>query len=499
MRLLLVLRPSALPPGGGDAKKSELTAVVRNWTGVSDLIPHGNVLVLDTDPTRAQRIALFLNFFGYSPSLHDPDQALDPMQISRSSLTGVVLVGPRTSARAIAWTRVLDDQVPDLAVMHWEGSGSQTLADIVGAPKVEGDLLPTGNTEHVRSLIELIGQVAPFNTTVLILGESGTGKERVARSVHANSKRRTGAFVPVNCGAIPSELMESELFGHEKGAFTGALSTRKGRFELAEGGTLFLDEIGDMSLDMQVKLLRVLQERSFERVGGSKTIACDVRIVAATHRNLKEAVAQGRFREDLYYRLNVFPLEVPALRHRLGDLPMLLSELIEDVRRNSGTSVRFSSATTRLLAHYRWPGNVRELANLVERMAIMHPDGSIDPADLPADFRAELPVDLTLDPIMDAGHERTGVLDQSRVSAQAAELDQTEFAGDELVVGPGCAEPSVDLKQHLQQIERELIAHALERARGVVAEAARMLKVGRTTLVEKIRKYDLDADASKVA
>lgn len=463
------------------------------------MIPHGNVLILDTDRSRAQRIALFLNFFGYSPNRHDPDRALDPLVVHASSLTGVVLVGSRTAAHVIAWTRVLKDQVPDLAVMHWEGSGSQTLADIVGAPHAEDGLLPTGSTEHVRSLVELIGQVAPYNTTVLILGESGTGKERVARSVHANSRRRTGAFVPVNCGAIPSELMESELFGHEKGAFTGALSTRKGRFELAEGGTLFLDEIGDMSLDMQVKLLRVLQERSFERVGGSKTIACDVRIVAATHRNLKEAVAQGRFREDLYYRLNVFPLEVPALRDRLGDLPMLLSELMEDVQRNSGTSVHFSSATIRLLTHYRWPGNVRELANLVERMAIMHPGGRIDPADLPADFRVDLPVDLSDDLSTDTGLEQTGAVNQGRVSVQVDQLDQAESTGSDLLTDLDGAELSVDLKQHLQQIERELIEHALERSRGVVAEAARMLSVGRTTLVEKIRKHDLDAGASKVA
>lgn len=372
--------------------------------------------------------------------------------------------------------------------MYWEGGGSQTLADIVGAPEVDQGFMPTGSTPRIQSLIELIGQVAPFNTTVLILGESGTGKERVARSVHANSRRRTGAFVPVNCGAIPSELMESELFGHEKGAFTGALSTRKGRFELAEGGTLFLDEIGDMSLDMQVKLLRVLQERSFERVGGNRTIQCDVRIVAATHRDLKQAVAEGSFREDLYYRLNVFPLEVPALRDRLGDLPGLVSELTRDVERTSGTSVRFSGATMRLLARYQWPGNVRELANLVERMAIMHPGGTIDPINLPADFRAGVGEQVELQVEMSAPAGDT--------HAEVRTGRSTDEPGER---HPEETELSVDLKQHLQQIERELIEHALERSRGVVAEAARLLNVGRTTLVEKIRKYELDADASKVA
>ncbi|MEM8768379.1 MAG: sigma-54 dependent transcriptional regulator, partial [Pseudomonadota bacterium] len=322
---------------------------------------------------------------------------------------------------------------------------------------------------------ELIGQVAPFNTSVLILGESGTGKERVARSIHVNSNRK-GAFVPVNCGAIPSELMESELFGHEKGAFTGAVSARKGRFELAEGGTLFLDEIGDMSLEMQVKLLRVLQERSFERVGGNRTINCDVRIVAATHRNLKSAVAEGRFREDLYYRLNVFPLEVPALRERLADLPLLVEELVTEVNRTSGTSVRFSTNAVQALARYHWPGNVRELANLVERMAIMHPGRTIAAVDLPADYRGKDP--------QESADEVAAVLTEDVPEAAALLTSVDE---------------GVDLKQHLQQIERELIEHALQRASGVVAEAARMLNVGRTTLVEKIRKYDLDADSSKVA
>jgi sigma-54 specific flagellar transcriptional regulator A len=361
--------------------------------------------------------------------------------------------------------------------MHWDGQGEQTLADI--APPADAELLPTGSTPGIRSLIDLIRQVAPFNTSVLILGESGTGKERVARSIHANSDRSEGVFVPVNCGAIPSELMESELFGHEKGAFTGALSARKGRFELAEGGTLFLDEIGDMSLEMQVKLLRVLQERSFERVGGNRSISCNVRIVAATHRDLKQAVAEGKFREDLYYRLNVFPLKVPALRERIGDLQMLVGELTAEVERNSGVSVGFSTGAMRQLASHQWPGNVRELANLVERMAIMHPGRTVEPGDLPADYQTDVPDD----PRMEVA-----------AAASAAEEVVASNAAPE-----ASEELSVDLKDHLQQIERELIEHALQRSKGVVAEAARMLSVGRTTLVEKIRKYDLDTDATKVA
>ncbi|MEM8769586.1 MAG: sigma-54 factor interaction domain-containing protein, partial [Pseudomonadota bacterium] len=251
------------------------------------MIPHGNVLVLDTDPTRAQRIALFLNFFGYAPRIHDPDKTLNEALTNASEgpvvalgnatetsppaddavIAGVVVLGERSDPRVAAWLEELETCRPELATLHWDGQQSQTLAEVIGpGPGAQSQqLYPTGRTPAVGQLVELIGQVAPFNTSVLILGESGTGKERVARSIHVNSNRK-GAFVPVNCGAIPSELMESELFGHEKGAFTGAVSARKGRFELAEGGTLFLDEIGDMSLEMQVKLLRVLQERSFERV-----------------------------------------------------------------------------------------------------------------------------------------------------------------------------------------------------------------------------------------
>jgi len=444
------------------------------------LIPHGNVLVLDVDRTRAQRIALFLNFFGYSPSIHDPDRPLEDRMVSGQSLTGVIVVGPRDAPVVSAWLATVETIAPDIALLHWEGRVDQTLAEFAGARTEDRGLLPTGSSAGIRTLIELIGQVGPFDTSVLILGESGTGKERVARSIHAHSSRSDGVFVPVNCGAIPSELMESELFGHEKGAFTGALSTRKGRFELAEGGTLFLDEIGDMSLDMQVKLLRVLQERSFERVGGNRTIRCDVRIVAATHRDLKQAVAEGRFREDLYYRLNVFPLEVPALRNRMVDLPVLIDELVTEVERNSGATVRFSAACMRQLTCHRWPGNVRELANLVERMAIMHPGRTIEPADLPNDYRGDVPDDPRLE-----------------MAAAASVFDAFEDAQAPEPVED--AELSVDLKEHLQQIERELIEHALQRSKGVVAEAARMLNVGRTTLVEKIRKYDLVTDASRVA
>ncbi|RMD79163.1 MAG: sigma-54-dependent Fis family transcriptional regulator, partial [Gammaproteobacteria bacterium] len=244
-----------------------------------------------------------------------------------------------------------------------------------------------GNSRAIREVRRLIEQVAPTEATVLILGESGTGKEVVARNLHYYSPRRHKPFVPINCGAIPKELLESELFGHEKGAFTGAITARQGRFELAEGGTLFLDEIGDMEMAMQVKLLRVLQERVFERVGSNKPIRADVRIIAATHRNLEQAIADGRFREDLYYRLNVFPIEMPPLRERREDIPLLIQELITRLEHEKRGSVRLTQAAVMALCQYHWPGNVRELANLVERLVIMHPFGVVDVGDLPEKFR----------------------------------------------------------------------------------------------------------------
>ena len=228
---------------------------------------------------------------------------------------------------------------------------------------------PTGNSVAVQRLRRMIGQVAPFDTTVLVLGESGTGKEVAARAIHQQSARRDGPFVAINCGAIPPDLLESELFGHEKGAFTGALTARKGRFEMAEGGTLLLDEIGDMSMPMQVKLLRVLQERSFERVGGNQTIKCNVRVVAATHRHLEDRIAEGSFREDLFYRLNVFPIDMPPLRERRDDLPALVETIAGQLARTGRGEVRFARDALAALAGYAWPGNVRELTNLVERLA----------------------------------------------------------------------------------------------------------------------------------
>lgn len=330
-----------------------------------------------------------------------------------------------------------------------------------------------GNSRAVRRVRQLMEQVANSDATVLILGESGTGKEVVARNLHYHSNRRNKPFVPVNCGAIPSELLESELFGHEKGAFTGAISARQGRFELADGGTLFLDEIGDMSMNMQVKLLRVLQERSFERVGSNKTVTADVRVVAATHRNLEQLIKEGKFREDLFYRLNVFPIEMPPLRDRAEDIPLLLNELIARLEHEKQGSVRFTPAAIMALCQYRWPGNVRELSNLLERLVIMFPYGVIDMKDLPEKFQ------FHVEPGMEA------TLPAS-VLAQEPAMPRMEL-NDE----PRLPREGIDLKEHLNNLEITLIKQALDEAGGVVAHAAKRLNMRRTTLVEKLRKHGI--------
>ncbi|HNC68936.1 MAG TPA: sigma-54 dependent transcriptional regulator, partial [Pseudomonadales bacterium] len=288
---------------------------------------------------------------------------------------------------------------------------------------------------------------------------------------------RAAPFVPVNCGAIPADLLESELFGHEKGAFTGAITGRAGRFELARGGTLFLDEIGDMPLAMQVKLLRVLQERSFERVGGSQSIDADVRIVCATHKNLEGMIADGTFREDLYYRINVFPIEMPALRERTDDLPLLIAEINRRLEREQREGVRFSPSALASLERHAWAGNVRELANLVERMAIMHPGAVIGVRDLPQKFRH-------LDEQEEQLLEQQAELAAASVPPSPAPVVRTETLGLLPING-------LDLKEFIQDLERGLIVQALDDCGGVVARAAERLRLRRTTLVEKMRKYDL--------
>ena len=325
-----------------------------------------------------------------------------------------------------------------------------------------------GCSRGITGVRDLIMRVAPADATVLVLGETGTGKEVVARNIHYHSGRRNGPFVALNCGAIPPELLESELFGHEKGAFTGALTTRKGRFELAEGGTLFLDEIGDMRLDMQVKLLRVLQEQQFDRLGGASSLKVDVRIIAATHRDLEEMVAAGTFREDLYYRLNVVPIEMPPLRERREDIPLLISELNNRLVGRGMSARGFSDDALKVMMSYDWPGNVRELANVVERCSILVADPEAGLSDLPAKIK-----------------RATGV-------AESVAPIETPPTNGLLFDLSAAMDEGVQLKGLLETLEVRLISQALDRSEGVVAQAARLLGLRRTTLVEKIRKFGID-------
>src|SRR5690348_3774375 len=276
--------------------------------------------------------------------------------------------------------------VESILASELKGSEAKTSSGSV-TPITAAVRLPTGTSSAIRDVIALIRQVAAFDSTALVLGESGTGKEVVARAIHDLSPRRNRPFVAVNCGAIPADLLESELFGHERGAFTGAVSARKGRFEIAEGGTLFLDEIGDMSPTMQVKLLRVLQERVFERVGNQAPMRCNVRIIAATHRNLEESIQRGTFREDLFHRLNVFPIDMPPLRKRAEDLPLLVRELVAQNVSDGRGKVQLAPRTLAALALHSWTGNVRELGNLIERLSIITAGRTVDVEDLPLKYR----------------------------------------------------------------------------------------------------------------
>jgi sigma-54 dependent transcriptional regulator, flagellar regulatory protein len=387
--------------------------------------------------------------------------------------------------------------------------------------------LPTGTSAAIRDVIALIRQVAAFDSTALVLGESGTGKEVVARAIHDLSPRRGRPFVAVNCGAIPADLLESELFGHEKGSFTGAIAARKGRFEIAEGGTLFLDEIGDMSPSMQVKLLRVLQERVFERVGNHVSIRCNVRIIAATHRNLEDSIARGTFREDLFHRINVFPIEMPPLRSRSEDIPLLIRDFVAHNMAEGRGRLQISQRALAALALHSWSGNVRELGNLVERLSIVCSNRVVEVRDLPPKYRP--PEDWTLEvkaldstlcvSALDDASQAIAVEEEVSLSDEGA-LTMLESEGFE----PQPLEPSrlaptaieaatldpfaaltilpqegLDLRAHLLSIERRLVEQALERSNGTVAHAARLLNLRRTTLVEKLRKLGMAADAVETA
>src|SRR6187401_1202233 len=304
-------------------------------------------------------------------------------------------------------------------------------------PKDDGVQLPSGVSPAISAVNRLIAQVAPYDSTVLILGESGTGKEIAARAIHAASPRRHRPFVAVNCGAIPAELLESELFGHEKGSFTGAITTRKGRFEIAEGGTLFLDEIGDMSLPMQVKLLRVLQERVYERVGSNVSSQCDVRIIAATHRNLEESIVRGNFRGDLFYRLNVFPIEMPTLAMRIEDLGVLIDDFVSLAASRGRPRLQLKDETLEALSAYPWPGNIRELSNLIERLAILCPERPVGIGDLPARYRPSdwTAPEVALTPTLEIPQLLASMSGDAAHVVEAVEVEEDEVLPTSLWLG----------------------------------------------------------------
>ena len=313
-----------------------------------------------------------------------------------------------------------------------------------------------GCSHEIIKVLDLIKKVATSNSTILITGESGTGKELVARAIHLHSLRTNFPFIPINCGAIPSELLESELFGHTKGAFTNALANRTGRFELAKNGTIFFDEIGDMSLHLQVKLLRVLQEKCFEPIGSTKTIESNVRVITATNINLEEAIAKGKFREDLFYRLNVIPIHIPPLKQRPGDIPILLKHFMKKFNQLSSKQITgITPEALHSLSKYSWPGNIRELENLIERITILKGEGLIDMQDLPPKYHLQS--------------------FQSPPSPSSIEISQM----------------GIDFKSAVDQYENTLIMKALEQTGWNRNQAAILLKMNRTTLVEKIKKKGL--------
>ena len=353
----------------------------------------------------------------------------------------------------------------------------------------DADGMIVGDSPAIAELRYLVRQVAPSDASVLITGPSGSGKEVVARAIHAGSRRSDSANVAVNCGAIPRELLESELFGHEKGAFTGAHAQHRGRFEEADGGTLFLDEIGDMPAEMQVKLLRVLEDHAVQRVGGRGQIKVDTRIVAATHRDIDQAIDNGRFREDLFYRLAVFPIEIPSLAERTEDVPLLVRHFLGQSK-NRSANVTFSKAAMDRLIVHGWPGNVRELRNLVERAGIMFRGRTLGAEEVSALLTRRGRVNAVERAALWEATDRMTPSEPVVVPIRP-ELE-SPADGREPLPELDHGQP-VALKAMLAEIERRYIEQALELSGGVVADAARLLSLQRTTLIEKVRKYDLKA------
>jgi len=312
-----------------------------------------------------------------------------------------------------------------------------------------------GQSKNIKNIFKVVEKIADSDTTILISGETGTGKGLLANAIHKKSYRCNQPFVKINCGAIPDHLLESELFGHEKGSFTGATALKPGKFEMADGGTIFLDEIGDMSYDLQVKVLRVLEENEFERVGGCKTLKTDVRIIAATHRHLEEEVKKGNFREDLYYRLFIIPVDIPPLKERKSDISLLVSYFLHINNQKIKHKVSgISEKAMEMMTNYSWPGNVRELKNIVERMAILNERGFIYSEDLPKSI----------------------IKNDGKILLPSVDM----------------SDDGICLNTAVTEFEKRLITQSLEKTKWVKNKAAKLLHLNRTTLVEKIKRYNLE-------
>jgi two-component system nitrogen regulation response regulator NtrX len=455
-----------------------------------------SVLIVDDEANIRRMVGALLSAEGYdvvdapdgraglaAAAAHDPDVALmdlmmpgdldglavlERLRASSPDLPVIMMSGRAALADAVRATRLgaftfLEKPLTPESVLLALASALELRQARRTARALREDLGLTadmvGDSPAMREVRRLIAQVGPTDARVLVTGESGTGKELVAAALHASSPRRDHPFVRVNCAAIPRDLVESEMFGHEKGAFTGATERRIGRFELAHTGTLLLDEVGDLGLDAQAKLLRAIEAREIERVGGGKPIRVDVRIIAATNKDLTRAVREGSFREDLLFRLNVIPIELPPLRERSGDIPLLMQHFAARHRARTGQPCcGWSAAVQDVFVRYAWPGNVRELANIIERLSILHPGGTVSPEQV----RRLLP----------DGHTPPTAM-------MAVVRDET-------------AEPLAhSLRDALEHYERQLISRALAQARGNMAEAARRLQTDRPNLYRRMRRLGL--------
>ena len=414
------------------------------------------------DVAQKQQLAEYLEFaeIQVTEDLYSADVVLgDGKQAHQFSGYVYVQNTPQDISPGISATTQLGSILAAISKAMSQDASDKTANDPVFSSFV-------GTSDAAVNIRQAMAKAARTDVTVLVTGESGTGKEVVARTLHAGSQRAQGPFVPINCGAIPAELLESELFGHERGAFTGAITQKTGRFELAHGGTLFLDEIGDLPYAMQVKLLRAIEQKSFERIGSTQTRVADVRILAATNKNLEEKIESGEFREDLYYRLNVFPIELNPLRERQQDMELLISVLLEKIQRTQKLNIRLSLDAVEALKLYGWPGNVRELDNLLQRLCIQYPNNIVKTSDLPKKF-------------IEQGASNVSLVEFNSTSTQP---EPSEIL---LPVN------GIDLKDYLTRLEKSLIQQALDDTNSVVARAADRLQIRRTTLVEKMRKHGL--------